>query len=56
MTEIPDDEKGYEQSDENELGAFWAVDAGQTLVNDILPGFRYYIWHCRDISCEAYVK
>lgn len=30
MTEIPDDEKGYEQSDENELGAITAVTRYRT--------------------------
>lgn len=56
MTEIPDDEKGYEKSDENELGAFWTVDAGRPLVNGILPGLRYYIWHRRGMNCEVDVK
>lgn len=44
------------KSAENELGAFWTVSAGQTLVNDILPGLRYYIWHRRDMNCEVDVK
>lgn len=44
------------KSAENELGAFWTVDAGRPLVNDILPGLRYYIRHRRDMNCEVDVK